>query len=606
MYGESMLEQQSEETKSASPYSTQSNDWWATTDFPGRSALRAAFLIDGRMTMLEMCVRFIMAKKSIHIAAWGLTPDLLMVRGKHQRAGEPESPEQEELEQWLRGKGLAPDEIAFWSSEQELSVCNVLRYAVERGVNVRVLLWDAYTLPFHSGPRQIKEQLEAVGVICLLDNSNQDLQHPIESLHQKTVTIDGQYAFVGGIDLMARSDGEFDRWDTKGHPYYNLLRRNKHGRMPHSWHDVHVLFEGPTVTDVEQNFCQRWNDVVERQKLADSHAIAAQDVEMTLPHNIDAIPMQVTRTIPTKTYTFALEQGIATTLESYFKAFTQAKKTIYIENQYFWRRTFLGIENPILGIPHADMEQLFQALVDALLRGVHVTLVLPDNPNVGRNFTDDGLKYLWEISPQAVTAGILQVYTLGSSWQQEERVLYRPIYVHAKVAIVDDEWISIGSANLNNRGMRDDAELNVSLLHPHMAHGLRVLLMAEHLGLCDEDTLFAIVEAMGRSNPGNELAQLRGDLGHEWTRLRSLLSDPYAGMAACLLQARENLEAVKSGRLLKGHLLPYIRHDLAKEYEVEVSPVNGWLSQLSLPDDVTALSQDEVDSNSNEQSIETE
>jgi phosphatidylserine/phosphatidylglycerophosphate/cardiolipin synthase-like enzyme len=53
--------------------------------------------------------------------------------------------------------------------------------------------------------------------------------------------------------------------------------------------------------------------------------------------------------------------------------------------------------------------------------------------------------------------------------------------VHAKVAIVDDLWSTLGSANLNNRGMHDDTELNVATLDAELARGLRMLLWAEHL-----------------------------------------------------------------------------------------------------------------------------
>lgn len=565
---------------------------WAITDFPPRDAFRAAFLIDGRMTMLEMCVRFLNAKKSIHIAAWGLTPDLLMVRGKHQRAGKADSPEQQELRHWLREKGLSEDDLLFWCSSETLSVTNVFKYVRAKGVDIRVLLWDAYTLPFHIGPKQVKEQLEAVGVVCLLDDSHKSLAHPIESLHQKTVTIDGRYAFVGGIDLMTRGDGEFDRWDTKGHPYHSILRLNKDGLMPHSWHDVQVLFEGPPVTDVEENFCQRWSEVAARQNTEARYQSGEAITAIALPDAKDVIHMQVTRTIPPQTYSFAAE-GIASTLESYQKAFEQAQHFIYLENQYFWRRTFLGIENPLLGVPHADMERLFQALIDALARGVIVVLVLPDHPNVGRDFTDDGLRFLWEIAPQAINKGTLQVYTLGTSLRKDEQVLYRPIYVHAKVAIVDDQWLTVGSANLNNRGMRDDAELNVAVLHPQMARGLRMLLMAEHLGLCNEDTLFQIIEVMGRTHPSDELGNLRGDLGNEWARLQVLLRDPYTAVVAYLQQAKDNLAAVRAQKTLKGHLLPYIRHDLAGEYGLRVDAVSGWLDQLARPLKEEELSTDE-------------
>ncbi len=569
------------------------NDWWATSDFPVRDMLRSAFLIDGRMTMLEMCVHFLTARTSITICAWGLTPDLLLVRGLHHRAGPADSPEQRRLLAWLRGKGLGDEELAFWQQEEELSVKNVLGYAVSKGADVRLLLWDAYTLPFQIGAKQVCEQLELVGVKALADDSHKDLlNHPIESLHQKAITIDSCYAFVGGIDMMIQNDGDFDRWDTKGHPYFNLLRQDKAGHMSHSWHDVHVLFEGESVADVEQNFRQRWNNVVERHNLDPLLCLEYLPGEQGPVQSREKIRMQVTRTIPSKTYAFTSvgdageDTGIATIFETYRNAFRRAKRMIYIENQYFWRRVFLGLENPaLLGPEHSEMVALFQDIADALSRGVVVSLILPDNPNVGREFTDDGLQYLWELAPHAVASGALHAYTLGSSVEKDGEQYYRPIYVHSKVLIVDDEWLTLGSANLNNRGMRDDAEMNVAIYHPTMARGLRILLMAEHLGLSDEDTLFSIIEIMGRSHPTSELAHLSGDLRTMWNHLQELLGEPFEALARFAVQAKENLEAVRTRQELTGHLLPYIRHDMAEEYAVNVHSVNGWLDQMALESD---------------------
>ena len=82
--------------------------------------------------------------------------------------------------------------------------------------------------------------------------------------------------------------------------------------------------------------------------------------------------------------------------------------------------------------------------------------------------------------------------------QEQGQTLYRPIYVHAKTTIVDDVWLTLGSANLNNRGMHDDTEMNVAIVHPEMAQRLRILLMVEHLGLCDEDQLFRLLETVGQ------------------------------------------------------------------------------------------------------------
>ncbi|GCE10422.1 phospholipase D-like domain-containing protein [Tengunoibacter tsumagoiensis] len=557
------------------------SSWMAQSDFSVRDTSRAAFLIDGRMTMLEMCQRFVSARQSICIAAWGMTPELLLVRGMHHRAGPDGSPAQQDLLKWLRSRNLSDEDLRFWFECEELSVLNVLRYAISKGVEVSVLLWDALSWPFATGPKQIHEQLEQIGVRCLRDDSHLTLSHPIASLHQKTIVVDDRYAFVGGIDMMSEGDGEYDRWDTKGHLSDNILRRRKNGEIAHGWHDVHLFFEGSAVADVKQNFRQRWNDVVERKQLdlplfADLTADIVQR-----PMETERIPTQIVRTIPAQTYAFTPPDGIATILEAYQKAFAQAQHSIYLENQYFWRRTYLGLDTPLLGLETTYMEAFFQSLAEALRRGVVVTLILPDHPNVGREFSDDGLRYLCELVPDAVDSGTLQVYTLASSLQRQNDTYYRPIYVHAKVAIVDDQWLTLGSANLNNRGMRDDAELNVVLLQPAMAKGLRLLLMAEHLGLVNEETLFNIVDVMGRTDPTAELTRMREDLSSHWARLHSLLGDPLVSRDLLAKQAQANLQAIKQQRLLAGHLVPYIRRDLGVEYGFEVDAEKGWLSLLA-------------------------
>jgi phosphatidylserine/phosphatidylglycerophosphate/cardiolipin synthase-like enzyme len=590
--------------------------WWTTGDMPVRTVSNLAFLIDGRMTMLEMCIGFLCAKRSIYITAFGLSPELLLVRGKQKSAGPPGSPEQAALLDWLRGKGLSEEVLLFWQDCEELSVANVLRHAVEKGVDVRVLLWDTYTLPFHPGPGDVQRNLEALGVCCVLDDSHKGLlNHPLEAHHQKTVVIDSRLAFVGGVDIMVNSNGEYDRWDTKGHPYHTQLRLDKNKKMPHSWHDTHVLFGGPAVADVELNFRQRWNAVIKLHMsdpallLSDPATLreTASVRQRYFLRNSAKAAIQVIRTIPKGMYSFAADEDITTILQAYQRAFARAKRHIYLENQYLWQRTFLGFENPTLGLPNADMAGLLQTLAQALARGVVVTLVLPDNPNVGREFTDEGLEVLRKLAPQATSAGTLQVYMLGSSLQQLEQTAYRSIYVHAKTTIVDDTWVTLGSANLNNRGMHDDTELNIALLHPGLARRLRMLLMAEHLGLFPEEVLFQLLETFVKI-PSQFQRQRRSSLSQwahsrltslsvtsttflsgsvdeslreHWETLTSQLGDPIHATGLFAQQARANLQAVKAGQPITGHLLPYISHDLAKAYAVEVHAVNGWLDLLT-------------------------
>src|SRR5207245_11038831 len=119
-------------------------------------------------------------------------------------------------------------------------------------------------------------------------------------------------------------------------------------------------------------------------------------------------------------------------------------------------------------------------------------MVLPDHPNVGRAFTDKGLSHLRQNAPSAAAAGRIQAFCLATSAHREGKEEYRPIYVHAKVAIIDDLWSTIGSANLNNRGMRDDTEMNVATLNAELARGLRMLLWAEHLELIDEESMLTV------------------------------------------------------------------------------------------------------------------
>ncbi|HLJ33944.1 MAG TPA: phospholipase D-like domain-containing protein, partial [Ktedonobacteraceae bacterium] len=187
--------------------------------------------------------------------------------------------------------------------------------------------------------------------------------------------------------------------------------------------------------------------------------------------------------------------------------------------------------------------------------------------------------------------------------------LYRSIYVHAKLTIVDDTWVTVGSANLNNRGMCDDTEMNVALIQPELVRRLRIFLMAEHLGLCDEDELFQLIDTLGQvslSKSGEESAsymrylkrwyqrwrqpdnlnsakQLTGNMRTRWQEVEAQVADPFAGLARLTKQAQENFQAIKTGQPLVGHLLPYIPHNRAQEYGVEVSAANGWLDALSNP-----------------------
>jgi phosphatidylserine/phosphatidylglycerophosphate/cardiolipin synthase-like enzyme len=552
----------------------QMHNYWAEGDTPVRADSRITYLVDGRTTMLTMCRHFLMARKYIYVAGWGMTPTTELVRGKDHRAGPDGSPEQEALLAELRTEGLQEAEINFWCSH-DLTVQAVLGYMVSKGVEVKVLLWDPPEIFSHYNPEAAHQELTKVGVSCILDDSSHGiLHHPIESLHQKIAVVDGTHAFVGGIDLLIELDGDFDRWDNPLHHFFSPLRQTKQDQGSHPWHDAHAIIEGPAAGDVELNFRQRWNDVVQRHHWDNKLLIPEHPLA---PPVESKSPVQVARTIPQHTYSFGPKQGIQGIAQLYANALSNAQRFVYLENQYFWLHAYYGIDIPSLGPDSPEMDRNIRELGAALRRGATVAIVLPDHPNVGRHFTDAGLNLLRKEAPEAAAQGRIQAFCLATSTSKDGVEHYRPIYVHAKVAIVDDLWSTIGSANLNNRGMRDDTEMNVATLDAELAHGLRLMLWAEHLGLMSEDDLFSVARHLGHQRLRASIEKRSIDL---LQYLQETLGNPLVGLQLMIDRAQDNLRRYKAQQPLIGHLLPYLQAEEATQEGLIFSEDHGWIEEL--------------------------
>jgi phosphatidylserine/phosphatidylglycerophosphate/cardiolipin synthase-like enzyme len=215
------------------------------------------------------------------------------------------------------------------------------------------------------------------------------------------------------------------------------------------------------VEDVERNFCQRWN------------AVTGEDLQ-PLPPTVDESwnePAQVVRTIPRGFYQFALEgeHGIA---HAYLSAIQRAERFIYLENQYLWSPEIVDALIEAMNRPHA--------------RDFRIVLVLPARAYTGKYDNDDHVRKLAEVD---AGRGIFHAYTPYASGPAFGTTGYRylPIYVHAKVGIIDDEWLTAGSANLNGRGIARDTEMNVQVVSPDLARQVRLTLWSEHLGVAPEE-----------------------------------------------------------------------------------------------------------------------
>jgi phosphatidylserine/phosphatidylglycerophosphate/cardiolipin synthase-like enzyme len=79
-----------------------------------------------------------------------------------------------------------------------------------------------------------------------------------------------------------------------------------------------------------------------------------------------------------------------------------------------------------------------------------------------------------------------RVGTYSLVCQDEKTKKLRQIYVHSKLLIVDDKWITIGSANTDKNGFKDSTEVNIGITSGQLSKELRTRLWCEHLGLLEK------------------------------------------------------------------------------------------------------------------------
>ncbi|MFE9746306.1 phosphatidylserine/phosphatidylglycerophosphate/cardiolipin synthase family protein [Saccharothrix saharensis] len=303
-------------------------------------------------------------------------------------------------------------------------------------VPVRVLLWAGPPVPMFEPTRKRvlaskHEFTRDSAVRCEIDAR----ERTMHCHHEKIVIVDDEVAFVGGMDLTAV---EGDRHDTAEHP----------PREPLGWHDIGTRLRGPIVADVAEHFRSRWQE------------IAGEELpEVSPPAPVGSSSAQLVRTIPERTYDFCA-RGEFSLLDSYLRALRSAERLVYIENQFLWSPEITEILlSKLREPPHPDFR---------------VVLVLPRKPSNGADTTRGQLGRLLDADDGNHR---LVAATLSS----HDGVTSSSVYVHAKLAIVDDRWLSIGSANLNEHSLFNDTEVNVVTDDPDVARDTRLRLWSEHL-----------------------------------------------------------------------------------------------------------------------------
>ncbi len=263
-----------------------------------------------------------------------------------------------------------------------------------------------------------------------------DGEHPFgASHHQKFVVVDESLCFVGGMDLAVR------RWDRSDHDPHDPERVDPLGEPFDPYHDVHSVFDGEGGEVLGEYFRHRWLRATGKRLDKPAMEIRGPGDDLwpeSVPPLCRDVNVYLARTEPQHKGFPEVREVEAMILET----IRRAKKHLYIENQYF------------------SSASVRKALVERLREDdcPEILIVLPEKSG----------SWLARKSMDALRAKMLKDLREADV---NNRLLVRfpacpegkTTYVHAKLMIADDEFATVGSANLANRSMGLDTELNIAI-----------------------------------------------------------------------------------------------------------------------------------------------
>jgi phosphatidylserine/phosphatidylglycerophosphate/cardiolipin synthase-like enzyme len=377
------------------------------------------------------------------------------------------------------------------------TIAALLADACRRHVDLRGLLWRSHSDRFAFSSKQNRQLAvaltEAGGEVLLDERVRRGGSH-----HQKMVLVrhpaapERDVAFIGGIDL---SHGRRDDVRHLGDEQAIKLDERYGPRPP--WHDVQLEVRGPAVGELDLTFRERWEDPTPlnhagRLRASISRVMSRDRHARPLPPRLADPPtsgghaVQILRTYPSRrpAYPFAPD-GERSVARAFVKAIDRARTLIYIEDQYFWS------------------VEIARYLAKALRRhpGLQIIGVVP-------RFPDKDSKLSGPPSRLAQARAMAMVQRAGGErvgFYDVENEAGTPVYVHAKVCVIDDVWATVGSDNLNRRSWTHDSELSCAVIDSELddripldpgglgdrsrkfARTLRLTLWAEHLGRTADD-----------------------------------------------------------------------------------------------------------------------
>ncbi len=289
-----------------------------------------------------------------------------------------------------------------------LQFAELLMEKRRQGVIVNIIADGVGTL---ATPKEFFERLRAAGVNVVIFNPVNPLQRPgtwqlNNRDHRKIMVVDGRIGFTGGINI------------SETYANSSLFRSRKKPSSVNSddvgWRDTHIRIEGPAVAALQYAFIDNWVH-------QDAGELPGAEYFPRLVPMGDKV-MRVLATSPDRD---------SEIYKSLMVAMNEAKTSIHITSAYF--------------VPD---QQIVDALTSAARRGVDVKLVLPGVSD------HDLIKYAGQAFYDQLLAGGVKIFQLQVA------------VLHAKTAVIDGIWSTIGSANIDRRSFIHNYELNVVVLDP--------------------------------------------------------------------------------------------------------------------------------------------
>lgn len=402
-------------------------------------ASRAALVVDGADYLAMMQQAMMLARQQIFLIGWEFDTRIRLTFGRRW---------------WQKG----------WRRDAPRRLGSFIPWLVRRrpGLQVHILKWNFGLLATLFRGAMLLDLLRWAPnrrIRFRLDSA-----HPLGcSHHQKIVVIDERFAVCGGIDMAG------GRWDTREHLPVDKRRHGPGFRRGGPWHDMSLAMEGDVAVAMADLGHQRWEHAG-GTLLARCHPQAESAWPQGLAAQFTDVEIGIARTRAAHG-----DVGAVREVEQLFvRQIAAARRFIYIENQYFASR--------------AVCEAIAERLASA------------DPPEIVIVHPAHAEGFLEMLAMDAARAELIAaIAELDTNARFHIYAPYasdgRPIYVHAKLLIVDDTVLRVGSANLNNRSMGLDSECDVFIdaARPGNGHAVagiranRLALLAEHCGIAADE-----------------------------------------------------------------------------------------------------------------------